>query len=375
MPPVGAEAEQWAESDGSGPSHEPVETSRKAKRTKEDGRPRRPASGYQLYMSHARQTAQKAHPGLGFGAVTKVLGAQWTGLSDESKKPFLDEAKILREEYEETLAAWEKEQQLAHEEPTPPPRRSASQNAADFIAAATSGDGAPAPSAAKSMSNGKAPAKRRRMGHYAGLGNIDEDTNTDTVCKACSMMFTTLEDKRAHLLSQHHRDTVGETEAAQPARDTALTIPIFTDEFVEHYERREKALRELRLESDQLVRNNSVMVEQIEKLKTSVSEVRLATAKLDEDNAELLKDAEDLKNAISDAFRGIPLLPGFPAGPPADEASIDTYLHSLAAVLASDLAVEDFRQRAVTAAATVERNWNDTVRDSAAAPQTDAMLT
>lgn len=249
-------------------------------------------------------------------------------------QPFLDEAKILREEYEETLAAWEKEQQLAHEEPTPPPRRSASQNAADFIAAATSGDGAPASSAAKSMSNGKAPAKRRRMGHYAGLGNIDEDTNTDTVCKACSMMFTTLEDKRAHLLSQHHRDTVGETEAAQPARDIALTIPIFTDEFVEHYERREKALRELRQESDQLVRNNSVMVEQvrlqispcqfhsvicvnltkiclqIEKLKTSVSEVRLATAKLNEDNAELLKDAEDLKNAISDAFRGIPLLPG-----------------------------------------------------------------
>ena len=53
-------------------------------------------------------------------------------------------------------------------------------------------------------------------------------------------------------MSRAHNEAASETDVARPAREIALTIPIFTDEFVEHCERREKALKELRQESDQV---------------------------------------------------------------------------------------------------------------------------
>jgi hypothetical protein len=189
-------------------------------------------------------------------------------------QPFLEQAKILREGYDEALAAWEDEQKLRVDDDTLP-RRSASVNAVDYVAAAT-GQQPPATARGASADTDtglaeKEPRKRRRVGEYAGLGNLAEDVNDDLTCKACSFTFENVEKKRAHLLSRQHQTVVAETDAAQPARDIALTMPIFTDQFVEHYERREKALRELRQESDQLVRDNSVMVEQVPLLLLSLS--------------------------------------------------------------------------------------------------------
>jgi len=326
--------------------------SRKMRR-KEDGKPRRSASGYQLYMSEARHGTQLSNPGVGFGAVTKILGAQWTAMSEAEKKPYLDQAKVLREDYEVALAHWEEDQRSRAAETEAAPRRMASQAAGD----------------------GKAPAKRRRMGQYSGLGNLAADENDDLTCKLCGVRFGSVTEKREHLLSRSHQEAATEADQAQPARDIALTIPIFTDEFVEHYDRREKALKVLRQESDQLVRNNSIMVEQIEKLKASITESKQATAKLNETNAELLQDATDLKASICDAFREVPLV-AFPAGPQPEESSIDTYLQSLAAMLGSDSVMDpELRQKAVAAAAMVEQQWNETVRaPTAAIPPGDPLL-
>merc|ERR1712129_550508 len=74
---------------------------------KQTGQPKRSQSAYFIYMNEQRADFKKENPKLSMTEMTKELAKEWKDLSEEEKRPYLDDAaeqkekyKIKREEYE-----------------------------------------------------------------------------------------------------------------------------------------------------------------------------------------------------------------------------------------------------------------------------------
>ncbi len=67
-----------------------------SKKNKDDSPKKSKVNGYQLYSKENRDNVIRSNPGISFGEVGKVLGAQWKALSEEEKKPYNDRAAEMR---------------------------------------------------------------------------------------------------------------------------------------------------------------------------------------------------------------------------------------------------------------------------------------
>lgn len=66
---------------------------KKAKRAKKDpNAPKRALSAYMFFVNSNRESVITKNPGIGFGEVGKVLGAQWKSLTDAQKTPYNKQA-------------------------------------------------------------------------------------------------------------------------------------------------------------------------------------------------------------------------------------------------------------------------------------------
>jgi len=71
----------------------------KRKKKKDDGAPKKPQSAYFLYLASVREAIKKEFEISKASDVAREGGKKWKALSDEDKKPFVDEAAKLKEEY------------------------------------------------------------------------------------------------------------------------------------------------------------------------------------------------------------------------------------------------------------------------------------
>jgi HMG (high mobility group) box len=89
-------------------------TEKKAKRwewKKPVGKPNRPLSGYNLFFQAERRRiiGDKSKTG-GFSSLAKCIASRWKAMSEESKKPFCEEAAALKIIYRLKLDAWKSEE-------------------------------------------------------------------------------------------------------------------------------------------------------------------------------------------------------------------------------------------------------------------------
>ncbi|PWN19603.1 hypothetical protein BCV69DRAFT_284234 [Microstroma glucosiphilum] len=114
-------------------------STKRPKRKKQAGEPKRPASAYLLYSQEIRknqssqgQSSERSKEG--FGEMSKRIGDQWRNLPLEEKQPYLRQAEDLKKQYDREMEAWKAEHpELAEEEPEdtdadeslPRPRRKA----------------------------------------------------------------------------------------------------------------------------------------------------------------------------------------------------------------------------------------------------------
>ena len=69
--------------------------------------PKRPPTGFLCYSSHRRPQLQKRMKGATVAQIAKVLGQEWKAMPEGRKKPYLEKAKELREDYLVEKEAWD----------------------------------------------------------------------------------------------------------------------------------------------------------------------------------------------------------------------------------------------------------------------------
>merc|ERR1719411_185566 len=74
---------------------------------KDPGAPKKPVGGaYGVFLNEKRPEFMKLLPGQKAPAVSKHAGEQWKALSEKEKKPYVEEYKRRKAEYDEALKAY-----------------------------------------------------------------------------------------------------------------------------------------------------------------------------------------------------------------------------------------------------------------------------
>ena len=73
----------------------------------ENAPPKRPPTGFLCYSSQRRPQLQKRMKGETVARIAKVLGQEWKAMPEARKKPYLQKARELREDYLIEKEAWD----------------------------------------------------------------------------------------------------------------------------------------------------------------------------------------------------------------------------------------------------------------------------
>ncbi|KAM5285590.1 SWI/SNF-related matrix-associated actin-dependent regulator of chromatin subfamily E member 1-related-like isoform 6-T6 [Hipposideros larvatus] len=145
--------------------------------------PRAPTTGYVIFLNEQRRQLRARHPDLPFTEITKMLAAQWAQLSQEKKQVSIYEADEDKQRYIRELQAYQSSEAY----------RAFLQRQAAQKTRAQCGTGTPG---SESESKG--------LDFLA----IDGDENKDLYCRACRQFFSSLHNKKEHLLGKQHLQTL-----------------------------------------------------------------------------------------------------------------------------------------------------------------------
>ncbi|XP_069782058.1 SWI/SNF-related matrix-associated actin-dependent regulator of chromatin subfamily E member 1-like isoform X2 [Narcine bancroftii] len=166
---------------------------KKRKPPKDFTPPRAPTTGYVLFLNEQRAKLKIERPELPFTEITKLLGTQWSQLSQEGKQKYIDEAEKDKRRYIEELKAY--------------------QNSEAYQAFLKR----------RALNKVKRPCGVESLdteydGEIVSISKIGHEENTDLYCKTCNQYFSSLHNKKEHLFGrQHLQNLTGdfEKEAAE----------------------------------------------------------------------------------------------------------------------------------------------------------------
>lgn len=82
---------------------QPPKKKKKKKKARDPNLPKRPKTAFFFYMDVMRPQVAKEFPNLTVAERSKYLGRKWRELSDEEKKPYLEENAVAKEKYKEAM--------------------------------------------------------------------------------------------------------------------------------------------------------------------------------------------------------------------------------------------------------------------------------
>lgn len=85
---------------------------RKRRKVKDANAPKHPLTGYVRYMNENREALRVKHPTLTAVEITKLIAEEWSSLSDEVKKPFLEAAEVDRERYNREICEYKQNNEV-----------------------------------------------------------------------------------------------------------------------------------------------------------------------------------------------------------------------------------------------------------------------
>jgi len=74
--------------------------SKRVKKPKDPNAPKRPQSSYFVFSNKRRKEMKETNPDKKLTEISKMIAAEWKLLDDAAKKPYEQEAKVLKEKYE-----------------------------------------------------------------------------------------------------------------------------------------------------------------------------------------------------------------------------------------------------------------------------------
>ncbi|EAY20399.1 HMG box family protein [Trichomonas vaginalis G3] len=69
-------------------------------------KPKRPPNAYNLYYIEMQPKAKAEHPLLGGNEVSKLIGQQWGAMTEEQKRPYIEKANEIREQFRRENPNW-----------------------------------------------------------------------------------------------------------------------------------------------------------------------------------------------------------------------------------------------------------------------------
>ncbi|XP_040156572.1 high mobility group protein 20A [Anopheles arabiensis] len=85
----------------------PKTTKKKRQKAPKDANaPKHPLTGYVRYMNEHREGVRQKHPNLTPIEVTKIMAEEWSKLSEERKKPYLEAAEVDKERYNKEISEY-----------------------------------------------------------------------------------------------------------------------------------------------------------------------------------------------------------------------------------------------------------------------------
>jgi uncharacterized protein (DUF736 family) len=79
---------------------------RRGRKKKDPNAPKKPRSAYFIFAGDRREDIKSQDPEMRVSEIAKRTGEEWRNLSDAQKKPYFDQAQILKEEYQVKLAEY-----------------------------------------------------------------------------------------------------------------------------------------------------------------------------------------------------------------------------------------------------------------------------
>ncbi|KAM5285589.1 uncharacterized protein RBU33_029573 isoform 5-T5 [Hipposideros larvatus] len=225
--------------------------------------PRAPTTGYVIFLNEQRRQLRARHPDLPFTEITKMLAAQWAQLSQEKKQVSIYEADEDKQRYIRELQAYQSSEAY----------RAFLQRQAAQKTRAQCGTGTPG---SESESKG--------LDFLA----IDGDENKDLYCRACRQFFSSLHNKKEHLLGKQHLQTLtGEFE-----KDSAQCLKHLRpleEEAVKEFE-----LRELRKTLERAQAKQMALQRQLAEFQNQQQRLEVELAGLKTSGLVLAKELENL---------------------------------------------------------------------------------
>ncbi|GBG84245.1 hypothetical protein CBR_g38216 [Chara braunii] len=62
-----------------------------------------------FFCKDHRDVVKSEHPDVSFGEIGKILGQQWSNMSEKEKKPYLKKAEDDKKRYQDEMASYEPE--------------------------------------------------------------------------------------------------------------------------------------------------------------------------------------------------------------------------------------------------------------------------
>ncbi|XP_075221759.1 uncharacterized protein LOC142324725 [Lycorma delicatula] len=138
--------------------------------------PKAPSTGYVLYLNEKR----KLFKDMPFPEVTKLLGNEWSKLSLEEKRDYLERAELDKKRYREELRIYRKSEAY------------------------------------------QSYLRRKRIKSLQANGTeesdvdatdeLDDEDNEELYCRACDQWFTTLHNKKEHLYGRQHFQSISQLD-------------------------------------------------------------------------------------------------------------------------------------------------------------------
>ncbi|KAJ8382135.1 hypothetical protein SKAU_G00029130 [Synaphobranchus kaupii] len=255
---------------------------KKRKPQREFSAPRAPTTGYVIFVNERKVQLKSENPDLPFTEITKMLGIQWSQLSLEEKQKYNNEAEKDKQRYIRELIAYQNTE--AYRDFL---RRKALNKVKDLCS-----------------TQGVLCDETELENEVFTMSQMDGDENSDLFCRTCNQYFSSLHNKKEHLLGKQHLLTLTEEFEKESGSQRKVAEPEEDpdeDEEEEDDEDRELArlcgLTSLDLNSleELLLRHVNLREFELQELKNNLDQERERQEQLNSELQELQKRKTSLE--------------------------------------------------------------------------------
>lgn len=286
---------------------------------KDSNAPHKPRNPFLIFLRHNRPKMIAANPNTLYTDVIKLAAAQWVKMSDEEKKPYVEEAEKDRQRYHREIKAYRESgaykayrDSVAKAKLEVQKKEKKLAGKSQVLQPGKKKLGRPPKNAtlgAKATISKKAPSPVKGLGRPPTVGRP-----TGRPAAASKLLA-----KRA----DHY---VSSTTITSIVPSDIGDIPIFTEQFLEHNKAREMELRKLRKLTTEYEEQNAILSKHLDNMREAELRLKKEMAEMRSQNEAIERYMDQMRRDFVTTFTDVPI-PGTNEYPTLE--TVDEYITKL----------------------------------------------